>query len=406
MSSYLQNFPSSPTYSMTSTTHIAPTVASLCIQTAPPLPKTIITQNDISTSIEAYQELLYTAKAYRHSLVQLSKTASSFGAALEKCARCKGVGDEDVSGFMLAGGMQYLIANHQQILSETLYRRFEIPLMEELDTFCAITQERNDMYQRQMKEKNKKIQEREAEHLRVGRKKQRDLATFRQALIDLSRLADDLERLKSDHYNGALDIIQETWSKVLERSALVIRAEVDIYEGIAKKGWSGGGLEEIMLRSSDPFNIGYSEGSTTQGGHGEIFSILPPHPILASAHSPIFNEGKLNGQYKSLTDTFSNPEDFDDYDAEETRSMFSGEISKYIPIMDNEMTHFEDKNNVKITDLSSSDLLGINQKVQSININMMDNQNEYYNAGDDDLKNGFASEKESYNNEISNIHPN
>lgn len=52
MSSYLQNFPSSPTYSMTSTTHIAPTVASLCIQTAPPLPKTIITQNDISTSIE------------------------------------------------------------------------------------------------------------------------------------------------------------------------------------------------------------------------------------------------------------------------------------------------------------------------------------------------------------------
>lgn len=110
--------------------------------------------------------------------MQLSKTASSFGAALEKCARCKGVGDEDVSGFMLAGGMQYLIANHQQILSETLYRRFEIPLMEELDTFCAITQERNDMYQRQMKEKNKKIQEREAEHLRVGRKKQRGSNLF------------------------------------------------------------------------------------------------------------------------------------------------------------------------------------------------------------------------------------
>lgn len=78
-----------------------------------------------------------------------------------------------MSGFMLAGGLQYLIANHQQILSETLYRRFEIPLMEELDTFRAMTQERDDRYQRLMMEKNKKIQEREAEHLRMGRKKQR-----------------------------------------------------------------------------------------------------------------------------------------------------------------------------------------------------------------------------------------
>ncbi|KAG5520111.1 hypothetical protein PMAC_001187 [Pneumocystis sp. 'macacae'] len=374
MASYLQHFPSSPTYSMASSAQVAPTVASLCIQTAPPLPKTIITQNDISTSIEAYQELLYAAKAYRHSLVQLSKTASSFGAALEKCARCKGVGDDDVSGFMLAGGMQYLIANHQQILGETLYRRFEIPLMEELDTFCAITQERNDMYQRQMKEKNKKIQEREAEHLRIGRKKQRDLATFRQALIDLSRLADDLERLKSDHYNGALDIIQETWSKVLERSALVIRAEVDIYEGIARKGWSGGGLEEIMHKE----------------GMEKFLGI----------------KSKLNGQYKSLTDTFSNPEDFDDYDAEDTRSIFSGELSKYMPIMDSGMTHFEDKNNLGTANLSSNNLLDINQKIQPITINMIDSQNEYYKADDDDLKNGFASEKTSYDTEIPNIHSN
>ncbi|EMR11444.1 hypothetical protein PNEG_00463 [Pneumocystis murina B123] len=401
MSSYLQQYPSSPTYSMSSTAQIAPTVASLCYSSAPPLPKTIITKNDISTSIEAYQELLYAAKIYRNSLVQLSKTASSFGTALEKCARCKGVGEEEMSGFMLAGGLQYLIANHQQILSETLYRRFEIPLMEELDTFRAITQERDDTYQRMMMEKNKKIQEREAEHLRVGRKKQRDLATFRQALVDLSKLADDLERLKSEHYNGALDTIHETWSRVLDHTALIVRAEVDIYEGIARKGWSGGGLEEIMARCEDPFNIGHGEISTTQGGHGEIFSILPSHSILTSPQSPIFNEGKLIGQYKSLTRTFSNEEEFDDYNDEDSKSIFSSDITKYKPIMDDETSRYEDKN-TEIINLSSSNLLDINQKIQPIDIDILNNENGYYNSNGDELKNGFCTE--TNDNNPSDIH--
>ncbi|KAG5440745.1 hypothetical protein PCK2_000181 [Pneumocystis canis] len=404
MSSYFQHFPSSPTYSVTSSAQMAPTVASLCIQTAPPLPKTIITKNDISASIEAYQELLYTAKMYRHSLAQLSKTASSFGAALEKCARCKGVGDEEILGFMSSGGLQYLIANHQQILSETLYRGFEIPLMEELDTFRAMTQERDDTYQRQMMEKNKKIQQREAEHLRVGRKKQRDLATFRQALIDLSRMADDLERLKSDHYNGALDTIRDTWSRVLDRSALIVRAEVSIYEGIARKGWSGGGLEEIMARSGDPFNVVHGEGLTTQGGHGEIFSsIFPPHPILESPQSPIFNDVKLNGQYKSLTRVFSQPE-FDDYDIEDSRSMFSGDMQGYGPIMDDGITRFGDKNNTEAASLISGDLPNIDKKMQPINIETLDNKNRYYN--EDEHTNVFLSEKASYDNTVSNIHSN
>lgn len=362
----------------------------------------------------AYQELLYAAKTYRNSLVQISKTASSFGTALERCARCKGVGEEEMSGFMLAGGLQYLIANHQQILSETLYRRFEIPLMEELDTFRAMTQERDDRYQRLMMEKNKKIQEREAEHLRMGRKKQRDLATFRQALVDLSRLADDLERLKSEHYNGALDTIHETWSRVLNHTALITRAEVDIYEGIARKGWSGGGLEEIMARCEDPFNTGQGEASMAQSGHGEIYrysranggqgslrlSILPSHSILTSPQSPIFNEGKIMGQYKSLTRTFSN-EEFDEYNDEDSRSIFSSDIGKYKPIMNDETSRYEGKN-AEMINLSSSDLLKVNQKIQSMGIDILNNENVYYNSDGNELKSGFCAE--AGNNNPSDIH--
>ncbi|KTW30680.1 hypothetical protein T552_00393 [Pneumocystis carinii B80] len=396
MSSYLQHYPSSPSYSMSSTAQIAPTVGSICYSSAPPLPKTIITKGDISASIEAYQDLLYAAKIYRNSLVQVSKTASSFGTALEKCARCKGVGEEEMSGFMLAGGLQYLIANHQQILSETLYRRFEIPLMEELDTFRAITQERDDRYQRMMMEKNKRIQEREAEHLRVGRKRQRDLATFRQALVDLSKLADDLERLKSEHYNGALDTIHETWSKVLDYTALITRAELDIYEGIARKGWSGGGLEEIMARCEDPFNTGQGEGSMTQGGgHGEIFSILPSHSILTSPQSPIFNEDKLIGQYRSLTRTFSNEEGFEDYNEEDAKSIFSSDIGKYKSGMNEETSRYEE-NNPEIMNLSSNNLLDINQKIESINIDIL-NKNGYYDSNENELKNGFCTETSDNN---------
>lgn len=55
-----------------------------------------------------------------------------------------------------------------------------------------------------------------------------DLSSFRTALVDLTRQIDELDNLKYGHYLSALALSQETSSRILDSSALVVRAEIEI----------------------------------------------------------------------------------------------------------------------------------------------------------------------------------
>jgi len=84
----LPPMPPSPTHSFASTAF--PT-ASLNIPPPPPpplLPKSFLSRADVAASITAYEELLDSAKSYRKSLATVAAAASTFGAALESCAKC------------------------------------------------------------------------------------------------------------------------------------------------------------------------------------------------------------------------------------------------------------------------------------------------------------------------------
>lgn len=268
----------------------------------PPAPRpvhAVLTKSDLALSQAAYSTLLSTAKAYRLALQSLSLASSSFGSALEACARLKEARSEALSppggslsnsftargsctadSLLSASGVHQLIANHQLILSECVYRSFEVPLLHELDQWNRHIEEEEETYQREARTMSKEIQRLEKEGLKLHKQRKRDVAGFRGHLVQLTTKLDGLTTLHGGHARTLLRDSQETSARIVDASSSLVRAEVDIFEALARKGWSGGGLEDLLERGKDLFA---NENELTNSDHQQkMFSILPQGSILAS----------------------------------------------------------------------------------------------------------------------------
>lgn len=112
------------------------------------------------------------AKAYRNALLAISSATAAFASALEACSRVKGCRSAN-SSLAASAGLQYLVSNHEQLLADTVYRQFEIPLLEALDEYKLITQDRLMSYEKTLHDQSQKIRKTEAANLKVGRRKKR-----------------------------------------------------------------------------------------------------------------------------------------------------------------------------------------------------------------------------------------
>lgn len=137
-------------------------------------------------------------------------------------------------------------------------------------------------YLKSVKERSKEIRKLEMEGLKLHKMRKRDVAGFRGHLVDLTRRLDDLTTLHGTHSRGLLRDSQETSIKIVEAASSLVRAEVDIFESLARKGWSGGGLDELLDKGADLFA---NEGDThvMDPAQAQLFSILPNTSILAEA---------------------------------------------------------------------------------------------------------------------------
>ncbi|KAF9116655.1 hypothetical protein BGX27_000574 [Mortierella sp. AM989] len=246
-------------------------------------PAVIITRGDQQTAVDQIQLLLTNAKAYRLQMLALSKAAANFGYALEKIAHSKAAvrdASNVSSSLQAAAGLHYLMSNHHQILSDTLYKQFEIPLLQHLDTHKANIEATESQYERSMREMSQKIKETEATSLQNGRKRQRDLFQFRQALTTLTMQVDELERIKLGYYFSNLESEQANLQLILQKTSTIVRAEVDIYERIAHKGLNDPTLELMTTQGPDPYCT-----YPTTDEFSSIFSILPPTPIIPTSGS-------------------------------------------------------------------------------------------------------------------------
>ncbi|KAI0545877.1 hypothetical protein F4679DRAFT_446274 [Xylaria curta] len=325
--------PGSPTYSYASTTN---QLSSLNLPMPPP-PRpshTVLTKADLEQSQLAYSELLATAKSYRVALASLSTAASAFGCALEACARLKESRADSLLNIPAGGapsvlsnsytmkatsctadhllstsGVHHLIANHQQILSETVYRSFEVPLLHDLDKWRRDIEDADEAYQKEVALRSREIRRLEKEGLKLHKQRRRDLSKFREHLVQLTSKLDGLSALHGDHAQSLLRESQEASTKILDASCSLVRAEVDIFEGLARKGWSGGGLDDLLERGRDLFaadddaGVSGGSGSAVAAGEGtKLFSILPPKSILADTASDSGVRGRT-GSDSLLVDT-------------------------------------------------------------------------------------------------------
>ncbi len=319
--SQLPPVPASPTCSYASTAHpISPYGLPL-----PPPPRpghAVLTRADLDQSQRSYADLIAGAKTYRVALAGLSAAASSFGSALEACARLKEAradaigppaaaslsnsfntkGSCTADVLLATAGLHHLVANHQQILSETVYRSFEVPLLHELDKWRRDVNDESETYERAVRDQSRAIRRLEKEGLKLHRQRRRDVAGFRSHLVALTTQLDGLTVLHADHARNLLRESQETSTKIVDAACSLVRAEVDIFEGLARKGWTGGGLEDVLERGADLFARDEDDGYGAGAGGGQddtgskLFSILPHKSILADAGSDTTRPGHTRAE--------------------------------------------------------------------------------------------------------------
>jgi len=361
--SQLPPVPASPTYSYASTAANPLSQYNLPLPPPPRPAHAVLTKADLEHSQTAYTDLLTSAKSYRLALAALSTSASAFGSALESCARLKearasalqsqsphGGGNRDNIPFSLSSsfhankastctadalltvaGLQHLVANHQHILSETVYRSFEVPLLHELDKWRGAVDDEEDGYARAIAAQSKEIRRLEKEGLKLHRQRRRDVAKFREHLVELTTKLDGLTALHGEHARTLLRESQETSVRIVDASCSLVRAEVDIFESLARKGWTGGGLEDVLEKgvdlfaSEEPVSVG-GRGVTSADAHGgvaaggvgsgegsKLFSILPPKSILADSASDGGSHNRADSlhvdtdRYQSLAGAISDP---------------------------------------------------------------------------------------------------
>ncbi|KAJ4418567.1 hypothetical protein N0V82_005452, partial [Gnomoniopsis sp. IMI 355080] len=281
--------------------------------------------SDLAASQSAYANLLATAKTYRLALASLSSAASAFGSALESCARLKEARADSLAlaggphsshhhqaapstassgctadSLLAAAGVQHLVANHEQILSETVYRSFEVPLLHELDKWRRDVDDEQSGYLAAVKKQSADIRKLERDGMRLHKQRgPRDVAQFRGHLVELTTKLDGLTALHGEHARTLLRESQDTSVKILEASCSLVRAEIDIFESLARKGWSGGGLDEILEKGTDLFAADEHQpaGDGGVGGEGvKLFSILPPKSILADTTTGSDSTEMLRGR--------------------------------------------------------------------------------------------------------------
>ncbi|ODV95590.1 hypothetical protein PACTADRAFT_42261, partial [Pachysolen tannophilus NRRL Y-2460] len=215
--------------------------------------QTLITSNDIQTNIENFNKLVETAKNYRNALCLISDAASEFGSALEEVAKTKGSHNSG-EGLMNAAGLQFLIANHDQILSKSIKQNFEIPIREKINDFKKDAILNDLKFKQLIREKLINLKKREKEINKFSKLKTKNLMTYKTNLLSLTSQLDEIDKLKHDFYLSSFELVQDFSQEILNHSGLVVRSQLEISEAIAKKGWSGGGLENLIANYGDPFS--------------------------------------------------------------------------------------------------------------------------------------------------------
>lgn len=222
----------------------------------------IITERDFGHTTQTYSTMLDKAHTLLAALDQLSSAYAEFGSALENTVRdCPKIHhlSQFSEGLVNAGGLQYLVGIVLQISGRVLRDSFEQPLRESLSELQTYYSDHRNDYQAQVKEKSQMLRVMELENLKLLKLKTRNITTYKNNLVNLTNQLDDLDRLKYEYYREVNDMIERFNNEhLLIKCGSFVRAQLELHESIAKKGWTGGGLDSLLNLSPDLFEVATS----------------------------------------------------------------------------------------------------------------------------------------------------
>ncbi|KAG6880069.1 hypothetical protein C0992_006881 [Termitomyces sp. T32_za158] len=255
-------------------------------------PEKIITRANLKASLQAYEsvsrilrkpesllptpellQLMNTSAEYRTALMIMAKATAAFADSLETCSGLKGPSYEAGTRLQAASGLHHLIGNHWHVLAETIEKNFERPLRQHLDTYRTIVKDRSASYERAVREKSQAIRDIEQ---RSMNRKERNLQTFREALLVLQRQVDELDNMKESHYCEIVKHEEQVWDVVQAKTSVVVRSTMDVFDRFTAKA-SDPNIEFMLQSVPDPFD---SYGPPQ--AEDQIFSILAPLSIMTT----------------------------------------------------------------------------------------------------------------------------
>lgn len=266
----------------------------------------LLTHSEIVRTSKAYEQLVQASLKYRKTIEDCAAAAAEMGNALDACANCPG----SVEGLESAAGLYLLIANQQSVLARSMYNAFEQPVESLVGQFSKSAKEREAQFRINLRSKSKALQEHETQIRRMSKRVHRttrDLGSYRNSLLDLTGKIDDIDRLKYAHFQDAFRLANDTSRDVFSCVASTVRAHLEISEGLARKGWSGGGLEEIVAAGSDPFVLPeedeeeHSKAKSSNRQFDRTAPIGEPCPSSSGEHNEnnILNYNTSNGNEHS-----------------------------------------------------------------------------------------------------------
>lgn len=253
---------------------------------------TLITDKDVDRTIDCYNELVASSEKYSKALSVLNTAASEFGSSLEKCARLKGSGRAS-DGLMSCSGLQYLIANQQQILVKSLDVDFKRPVLHIVDEFKERHQSTDAEFKKMINNKVVQLKQNERNNIQLSRKRYRNIVSYRSNLQQLTAQLDDIDKLKHDYYLSSFEQVQSASQSILDRARDIVSLETTIYGCVANKGLVGGGLDDLLAEETKmPKSSNCSQGT-----------VIKSQPISYRNPSDTTNNTATAGDYNNSKST-------------------------------------------------------------------------------------------------------
>lgn len=215
--------------------------------------QTLITRHDVKQTKEAMNSLHETANEFQHALSLVASCSSKMASEFENFAKLKGCNDDTAENFMNASGLFHLLGNHELIMSQFVNNLLIESVKDMTDEFQFKSKSLENKFNSKRKEESLKLKIQEKFNNDFSRRNVRNLISYRESLNNLQNQLDQLELLKYDYYNDSYQLVESTCNNVLKNVASITRAQIEISENIARKGWSGGGLDGLLIDADDPF---------------------------------------------------------------------------------------------------------------------------------------------------------